>query len=133
MYESAGGGAMGAALGSDAYSLVLTPELAQVVNARHFLSKIAAQAGFSENRVFDIKVACSEATANAIEHAPVKDRVEVKAVLHTDRLEVHVEGPGEFQTPDRLTEHMTRGLGLPLMAKLADHLALYFRAGGVHL
>ena len=107
------------------YSIVLTPDLAQVVNARRFLTVIAAEAGFSEGRVFDICVACSEAAANAIEHAPIKGRVEVKVFLHHDRLEVQIEGPGDFQTPDRLRDKVTRGLGLPLMAKLADHLALY--------
>ncbi len=106
-------------------SIVLTPDLDQVVCARRFLTEIAADAGFSESRVFDMNVACSEAAANAIEHAPIKGHVEVKAFLHTDRLEVQIEGPGDFQTPDRLRERVTRGLGLPLMAKLSDHLALY--------
>jgi PAS domain S-box-containing protein len=106
-------------------SIVVSPDLAQVVRVRRFLSELAGQAGFGESRVFDINVACSEAVANAIEHAPVKGHVEVRASLHADRLEVQVEGPGDFQTPDRLRERVTRGLGLPLMAKLADHLALY--------
>jgi PAS domain S-box-containing protein len=51
--------------------------------------------------------------------------VEVTALLHPDRLEVQVEGPGEFQLPAALEERPHRGLGLPLMATLADHLALY--------
>ena len=36
-----------------------------------------------------------------------------------------MEGPGEFQAPHRLDDRQHRGLGLPLMAQLADHLALY--------
>jgi PAS domain S-box-containing protein len=103
----------------------LQPDLAEVSRGRRFLASVAVEAGFSEERVFDIIVACAEAIANAIEHSPVKGEVEVRALLYPDRLEVEVEGPGEFQAPDRLKERGTRGLGLPLMAKLSDHLALF--------
>lgn len=106
-------------------SLVLAPDLSEAARARQLLKDVAGDAGFSGERVFDITVAVSEAAANAIEHAPVKGRVEVTSILYRDRLEVRIEGPGEFQTPDRLGERIHRGLGLPLMAKLADHLALY--------
>ncbi len=106
-------------------SLVLAPDLSEAARARRLLKDVAGEAGFSGSRVFDITVAVSEAAANAIEHAPVKGRVEVTSILYRDRLEVRIEGPGEFQTPDRLGERIHRGLGLPLMAKLADHLALY--------
>ena len=106
-------------------SLVLSPDLAELSRARRFVAEIAADAGFGEARSFDITLLTSEAAANAIEHAPVKGRVEIKVLLRPDRLEVQVKGPGEFQTPDRLKQQHTRGLGLPLMAKLSDHLALY--------
>lgn len=108
-----------------ASSILLAPDLAEVVRARRLLAEIAAAAGFGDERIFDITVACSEAAANAIEHAPVKGQVEVRTLLYPDRLEVQIEGSGEFQTPDHLKERSSRGLGLPLMAKLADHLALY--------
>jgi serine phosphatase RsbU (regulator of sigma subunit)/anti-sigma regulatory factor (Ser/Thr protein kinase) len=106
-------------------SIVLAPDLAELRRVRGFVSEVAVEAGFTETRLYDIVLLTSEAAANAIEHAPVKDRVEVKTILYRDRLEVEVRGPGEFQTPDRLKEVQTRGLGLPLMAKLSDHLALY--------
>jgi PAS domain S-box-containing protein len=108
-----------------ARSIALSPDLAELARARSFVAEIAAEAGFAESRSFDIVLLASEAAANAIEHAPVKGIVEIKGVLYPDRLEIQVKGPGEFQTPDRLTKHHTRGLGLPLMAKLSDHLALY--------
>ena len=106
-------------------ALILEPDLKEVARVRHMLRSLAEEAGFADERVFDITVACSEATANAIEHAPVKGSVEVTALLYPDALEVQIEGPGEFQTPDRLGARHSRGLGLPLMAKLSDHLALY--------
>ena len=109
----------------DVRSLVLQPDLAELSRARHFVTSIAEGAGFAELRVFDIALLTSEAAANAIEHAPVKGQVTITALLHGDRLEVQVAGPGEFQTPDRSGGHISRGLGLPLMAKLSDHLALY--------
>lgn len=105
--------------------MVLAPDLAEVARARHFLRDVAAGTGLSDSRVFDLTVASSEAIANAIEHAPVKGHVEVTALVYADRLEVRISGPGEFQTPNRLAGRVNRGLGLPLMAKLADHLALY--------
>ena len=80
--------------------------------------------------MFDITVACSEAMANAIEHSPVKGEVQVRTVLWPDRLEVEVQGPGEFQAPDRLKKRESRGLGLPLMAKFSDHLALFSGPAG---
>ena len=106
-------------------AMVLGPDLAETSRGRRFLAEIAAAAGFSDERTFDITVACSEAIANAIEHSPVKGEVQVRALLYPDRLEVEVEGPGGFQAPDRLKERGNRGLGLPLMAKLSDHLALF--------
>ncbi len=109
----------------DARSLVLQPDLAELSRARHFVTSMAEQAGFANARVFDIALLTSEAAANAIEHAPYKGQVTITALVYEDRLEVQVSGPGEFQTPDRSRERTTRGLGLPLMAKLSDHLALY--------
>jgi len=106
-------------------SLTLAPDLGKLAEARRFVAEAACEARFDEERIFDITVASSEATANAIEHAPIKGHVEITIFLYDDRLEIQIEGPGEFQTPDRLKERAPRGLGLPLMAKLADHLALY--------
>ncbi len=106
-------------------SLSLAPDLAEVSRARQFLRAVGTEAGLLPDRVFDLTVASSEAVANAIQHARTKDQVEVTALLYPDRLEVQVEGPGAFQPPSMLEERSSRGLGLPLMAHLADHLALY--------
>lgn len=94
------------------------------------IRELAPTLGFPSERVFDISVAVSEAVANAIEHAPQSGEVRVEAEVHPDRLEVHVGGPGEFRLPESERDREHRGLGLPLMATLADHLALYSRAEG---
>ncbi len=106
-------------------SIVLAPDLAEVSRARQFLREVGTEAGLLAERVFDLTVASSEAIANAIQHALTKDQVEVTTLLYPDRLEVQVEGPGAFQPPSMSEERSNRGLGLPLMACLADHLALY--------
>jgi PAS domain S-box-containing protein len=106
-----------------AFSLIADPT--SLAGGRELIGESAREAGFPEDRVFDIRVACSEAMANAIEHAPVKNHIEITVSLYRGRLEVQVEDPGEFQAPHRPDLRPHRGLGLPLMAKLADHLALY--------
>ena len=84
------------------------------------------EAGFSEERCFDIQVATSEACANAIEHSPADSEVEFVVLVYPDRLEIQVEGRGEFELPAAAArERVHRGLGLPLMAKLSDHMSLY--------
>jgi PAS domain S-box-containing protein len=88
--------------------------------------QLAADAGFPEERRFDIQVATSEACANAIEHSPPESEVVLDVLIYQDRLEIRVEGPGQFELPAMAArERAHRGLGLPLMAKLSDHLALY--------
>lgn len=115
-------------------SIILEPDLAEASRARRFLERIAAEAGFLPDRIFDLTVATSEAIANAVEHSEAKDLVEVKSLLYPDRLEVLVEGPGEFRPPLKPMERSHRGLGLPLMASLSDHLTMYSGPrGGTHV
>ena len=108
------------------HSLTLCVDLSEVARARQLVSEVGADAGFCEEKCFDMQVACSEACANAIEHSPSGAVVEVEILLYHDRLEVKVEGPGPFELPAVAARDRThRGLGLPLMAKLSDHFALY--------
>jgi anti-sigma regulatory factor (Ser/Thr protein kinase) len=99
-------------------------DMSQLARGREFAGDAARKAGFGDERVFDIMVVSSEAIANAMEHASVTGAVEMRIAVHQDRLEIHVESPGEFQTPDLRLDRRSRGLGLPLMAKLSDHVAL---------
>ena len=108
------------------HSCTLQVDLSQVGRARGLVSQVAAGAGFSEERCFDIQVATSEACANAIEHSPPESNVTLEVLVFEDRLEIKIEGHGQFELPAvAAREHTHRGLGLPLMAKLSDHLALY--------
>jgi PAS domain S-box-containing protein len=108
------------------HSFTLRSHLSETSHARELVLPFAAEAGFSEERCFDIQVASSEACANAIEHSPSDFEVEFAVLVYPDRLEVQVEGRGEFELPAAAArERVHRGLGLPLMAKLSDHLSLY--------
>lgn len=100
--------------------------MAETRRARAALAEIASRAGLTNERVRDVAVAGSEAVANAIEHSAVKGEVVVRASVYADRLEVEVESPGAFRAPVG-GEPGTRGMGLRLMAGLADDVAL--RAG----
>jgi anti-sigma regulatory factor (Ser/Thr protein kinase) len=108
----------------DVAVIQLGRDMSQVARGREFAADAARKAGFGDDRVFDIMVVSSEAIANAIEHAAVTGEVEVRTAVHGDRLEIHVQSPGEFRTPDQRPDRGSRGLGLPLMAKLSDHVAL---------
>jgi hypothetical protein len=58
-------------------SVTLVPDLEDLSHGRELVCGLAGEAGFSDERVFDITVASDDATANAIERAPVKGPVDV--------------------------------------------------------
>ena len=108
------------------HSFALRSHLSETSHARELVLPFAVEAGFSAERCFDIQVASSEACANAIEHSPADCEVEFTVLVHADRLEIQVEGHGQFELPAvAARERVHRGLGLPLMAKLSDHMSLY--------
>jgi PAS domain S-box-containing protein len=106
-------------------SLRLNASLEETSRARRVIEELAPSLGFSPERIFDMSVAVSEAVANAIEHTSGSGEVRVDAYVHLDRLEIEIRGPGEFRPPAQADGREHRGLGLPLMATLSDHLALY--------
>ena len=113
-----------------AHTLTVRSDLKETGRVRRLVADVAAEAGFSSERAFDMCVAVSEAVANAIEHTEGDGEVRVDVFLRPGRVEVHILGPGEFHLPGRRGERQHRGLGLPLMATLSDHLALYSPAEG---
>ncbi len=70
------------------HSLTLRVDLSEVSRARRLVSQLADEAGFPEERCFDIQVAASEATANAIEHSPPESEVAFEVLIYPDRLEI---------------------------------------------
>jgi serine/threonine-protein kinase RsbW len=101
--------------------LLLRPDLAEVQKARRLVEDIHDLCGLPEERTFDIKVAVSEACANAIEHSG--SAALVVAWLLQDRVLFEITNDGGFLPGLRKdTDGRRRGLGLPLMASLADQL-----------
>ncbi|MEO6121748.1 MAG: ATP-binding protein [Acidimicrobiales bacterium] len=89
----------------------------------------------ADDRVHDLKLAVSEACTNAIEvHAgmEIDDRVRLRWAERDDRLEVAVDDCGPGFDPEALPEHppvtdperlnFERGLGIPLIRTLVDHV-----------
>jgi len=91
---------------------------------RHFVDEVAEAAGLGEEGAFDLKVAVSEACANAVEHASAPGgALEICAQLFADRLTVHITDPGGFQLSTRNPHRQDeRGLGIPLMVALMDEV-----------
>ncbi len=116
----------------DRLFISFSPQLESLGEVRRVLREAADRVGLPEPRVFDLQVAVCEACANAIEHGRPGRDLELTIRLHPDRLEVNIFSDTEFQThPLAQTErHEHRGMGLPLMAALADHLALYSTGEG---
>lgn len=106
-----------------------TTELARV---RRFVEDVAIEAGLAAERVFDLKVAVSEACANAMEHAGCEGLLlEISARLQARRLTFVIMDSGLFRPPRRPTKEINnRGLGLPLMVSLMDEVSFSRTPGG---
>lgn len=103
-------------------SIQVQADTSQLSTVRQFVEDTASKVIRDPERVFDLKVAVSEACANAIEHAcSVSEVIDVSAELNSSRLTFVVADQGCFRTPalPRST-HQSRGLGLPLMVSLMD-------------
>jgi serine/threonine-protein kinase RsbW len=98
-------------------------------------SLAAARRALADDRVSDLKLAVSEACTNAIEahrRMGTTELVEVRIVEGQDRLEVQVRDFGPGFDPDALPAHppvtdpdrlnFERGLGIPLIRTLVDHV-----------
>lgn len=113
--------------------------------ARQVVAEAASvEPTFRDERIEDLRLAVSEATANAIEaHADLRGgtgRIKIRCDLGDDRVEVEVVdrgpgfdpalvvGPPDAEDPARL--EWERGLGLPLMRDLADETEIRSSEGG---
>jgi serine/threonine-protein kinase RsbW len=104
------------------WALSIAPTTAKLADVRKFVEQVAAEAALDQERVFDCKVAVSEACANAVEHAT--SPVEVVARLSQGRLTFVVTDNGLFRPPTRARDDFnSRGLGMPLMVTLMDEVS----------
>lgn len=107
-------------------------ETAQLAEVRRFAEEVALEAGLDSERVFDLKVAVSEACANAMQHAGCEAiPLEIHARLQARRLTFVVADTGLFRPPPPPRKsHHNRGLGLPLMVALMDEVSFSRAPGG---
>jgi PAS domain S-box-containing protein len=103
------------------FRLLIPADLSELSRARELMEQVGLAAQLPGERLFDLKVAVSEAAANAIEHA--ESEVEIAAWIMPDRVIVEVTNDGAFQPGlYKDNQHRRRGLGLPLMVSLADQV-----------
>ncbi len=103
------------------FHLSIPADLSCLSAVRAWAGDIGSRASLDGDRVFDLQVTVSEATANGIEHAA--SEVELTAWVLPDRLIVEIINDGPFR-PGLVKDHdeRRRGLGLPLMVSLADQV-----------
>lgn len=113
-------------------AIELKADSAELAEVRRFVEEAAQDAGLQTERIFDLKVAVSEACANAVEHAGRdSDTFSVEATLEVNKLTFVVSDSGVFRPPvlPRQTSQ-NLGLGLPLMVALMDEVQFCRAPGG---
>ena len=106
-------------------TIKVTAETARLAEIRTFVEEVGAACELDLERVFDLKVAVSEACANVVEHAGCQTvPLEVHAQLEAKRLTFIVSDSGCFRPPCPVREPLNnRGLGMPLMVALMDEVS----------
>lgn len=105
--------------------LNLTASAEQVVLVRAVVGALARSLGFADERVQDVRLAVTEACTNVVRHAyhgGDPGRLDVAAELTADALAVTVSDHGTGLRPRLDPGPGPGGLGLPLMAALAERL-----------
>jgi anti-sigma regulatory factor (Ser/Thr protein kinase) len=103
-----------------------------VAEMRTSLEQVGAAVGLPDQSVFDLKVAATEAVANALRHPASRGKdVAVILAAHEGALEIEVRNPGPFQLGDGMDPE--RGRGLPLMVALADEVEFSATAEGMRV
>lgn len=113
-----------AALPGSRWALSVDPATSSLAEVRKFVERVAVEAELGSEKTFDLKVAVSEACANAVEHAGCESRpLRVSAHLKKRRLIFVIKDDGLFRPPSYTREDCgNRGLGLPLMVTLMDEV-----------
>jgi serine/threonine-protein kinase RsbW len=104
-----------------------------LADIRRFVERVAHEAQLDEMRTFDLKVAVSEACANAVEHSGAEHcPVQIAAWFYPNRVQFDISDGGGFRLPSMLPgrRRENRGLGFPLMVALMDEVRVSRRRGG---
>jgi serine/threonine-protein kinase RsbW len=115
----------------DSYTKSYPAEAGSVARARAALTSFAVRAGASGDRLERIRLAASEAITNAVKHAYTGQRggaVTVSASFADGELRLVIADSGSGLRPRG--EDQSLGLGLMLIARLADDFQIHSGAGG---
>jgi anti-sigma regulatory factor (Ser/Thr protein kinase) len=109
--------------------MTITADLSRLAEVRLFAERACRAFGFSPEASFQVKLAMSEAVANAIEHGSTRadDPIRLQVVEEDQALAFYVSDGGTFINPDMLFDHDTmdeRGRGLGFIELLMDDVAI---------
>jgi len=113
--------------------LSIGADLRWLRDAREWAARVAQEFGFPAESCFQVKLAMSEAVANAIQHgsASSEDPVHITARELEGALVFEVRDTGVFVEPQASAEEMAeRGRGLGLVALVMDDVELEPGEGG---
>jgi anti-sigma regulatory factor (Ser/Thr protein kinase) len=111
-------------------------DLAHLREAREFAAQAAVEFGFAEDTIYAIKLAMSEAVANAVQHGSDSpaDAVEMSVVAEGDGLVFVVRDSGRFRPRVKRGGPLPdRGRGLEFMGALMDDVDLRATPNGTVL
>ena len=113
-------------------TLVVKDEPSSAVELRAAVDRVAAECGLSADASFELKVAATEALANAFRHsASEAPSVNVALGWREDAVEVEVTNRGTFRPEIQFDAES--GRGIPLMVALADEVEFSARGGGTRV
>jgi serine/threonine-protein kinase RsbW len=109
--------------------MTIPADLSRLAEVRLFAERACRAYGFSPDAAYQVKLAMSEAVANAIEHGSTTpdDPIRLQVVEEGDALAFYVSDGGTFINPEMLYDHDTmdeRGRGLGFIELLMDDVAI---------
>ena len=112
------------------YRAAYPSDIKNVAVARLGIAEFAADCGFPNDAISDIRLAAGEALSNAVEHGSMKPGRKITVVCTFDGVELSIEvrdrGIGFAEPSDRSgaqPDHRGRGFGIFLMRRLMDEVS----------
>jgi anti-sigma regulatory factor (Ser/Thr protein kinase) len=106
--------------------LSIEADLGRLREAREWAERAAREFGFGSDHCYQVKLAMSEAVANAIQHgsATPEDPIHITARACRDALVFEVRDTGVYEEPEEPPEMAERGRGLVLVELVMDEVQL---------
>lgn len=121
-------------MASRTHTLTIPSSTRYLEDVRGFIASHAADAGFSDEGVEQLKIATDEACTNIIKHAyeaEGENVIDIAVILTEDKLVVRLRdrgisfSPGDYEEPDLIRLAKKRrcgGLGVHIMNRLMDRV-----------